>query len=116
MQPRIIEGVDVAHTAGMETVASVVQFIDGLPFKPGYKRMRIHQAGGGDDFAAIHEAVSRRFQHLQRENEAMPDMLLIDGGKGQLNAARLPLAGLQINLPLVLALANAGVGARDAPR
>ncbi len=105
-QPRIIEGVDVAHTAGTDTVASVVQFIDGLPFKPGYKRMRIHQASGGDDFAAIHEVVSRRFQHLQRENESMPDMLLIDGGKGQLNAALSALAGLRIDPPLILSLAK----------
>jgi excinuclease ABC subunit C len=105
-QPRIIEGVDVAHTAGMETVASVVQFIDGLPFKPGYKRMRINGSHGGDDFAAIHEAVSRRFQHLRRENESMPDLLLIDGGKGQLNAALSALAGLQIDPPMILALAK----------
>jgi excinuclease ABC subunit C len=105
-QPRIIEGVDVAHTAGMETVASVVQFIDGLPFKPGYKRMRINGSHGGDDFAAIHEAVSRRFQHLHRENESMPDLLLIDGGKGQLNAALSALAGLQIDPPMILALAK----------
>jgi len=105
-QPRIIEGVDVAHTAGMETVASVVQFIDGLPFKPGYKRMRINGSYGGDDFAAIHEAVSRRFQHLHRENETMPDLLLIDGGKGQLNAALSALAGLQIDPPMILALAK----------
>jgi excinuclease ABC subunit C len=105
-QPRIIEGVDVAHTAGKETVASVVQFIDGLPFKPGYKRMRLHEAAGGDDFAAIHEAVSRRFQHLRRENETVPDVLLIDGGKGQLNAALSALAGLQIEPPLILSLAK----------
>jgi len=105
-QPRIIEGVDVAHTAGMETVASVVQFIDGLPFKPGYKRMRINDSHGGDDFAAVHEAVSRRFQHLHRENETMPDLLLIDGGKGQLNAALSALAGLQIDPPMILALAK----------
>jgi excinuclease ABC subunit C len=105
-QPRVIEGVDVAHTAGMETAASVVQFIDGLPFKPGYKRMRIQAAHGGDDFAAVHETVSRRFQHLRRENESMPDLLLIDGGKGQLNAALSALAGLQIDPPMVLSLAK----------
>jgi len=105
-QPRMIEGVDVAHTAGMETVASVVQFIDGLPFKPGYRRMRINGVTGGDDFAAIHEAVSRRFQHLRRENETMPDILLIDGGKGQLNAALSALAGLHIDPPLILSLAK----------
>jgi excinuclease ABC subunit C len=105
-QPRIIEGMDVAHTSGAETVASVVQFIDGLPFKPGYKRMRIHNAAGGDDFAAIHEVVSRRFQHLLRENETMPDLLLIDGGIGQLNAALSALAVMQIDPPLILSLAK----------
>jgi excinuclease ABC subunit C len=68
--------------------------------------MRIHQSSGGDDFAAIHEAVSRRFQHLQRENETMPDVLLIDGGKGQLNAALSALAGLRIEPPIILALAK----------
>jgi excinuclease ABC subunit C len=103
---RVIEGVDIAHTSGMETVASVVQFIDGLPFKPGYRRMRINEARGGDDFAAIHEAVSRRFQHIQRENETMPDLLLIDGGKGQLNAALAAMAGLEIELPMILSLAK----------
>ena len=105
-QPRIIEGVDIAHTAGMETVASVVQFIDGLPFKPGYRRMRIHEVQSGDDFAAIHQAVARHFQHLHRENEPMPDILLIDGGKGQLNAGMSALAGLQIEPPMVLSLAK----------
>jgi excinuclease ABC subunit C len=105
-QPRTIEGVDIAHTSGKETVASVVQFIDGLPFKPGYKRMRIHESHNGDDFAAIHETVARRFHHLHNESEVLPDVLLIDGGVGQLNAALSALAGLQLNPPMVLALAK----------
>jgi excinuclease ABC subunit C len=105
-RPRVIEGVDIAHTGGADTVASVVQFIDGLPFKPGYKRMRIREAAGGDDFAAIYEAVMRRFQRRREEDEPMPDILLIDGGKGQLGAARAALASLQIEPPVVLALAK----------
>ena len=84
-RPRAIEGVDVAHTGGADMVASVVQFIDGLPFKPGYKRLRIRTCRGVDDVAGIHEAVSRRFQRLD-QSEVMPDILLIDGGKGQLHA------------------------------
>jgi excinuclease ABC subunit C len=85
-RPRTIEGVDVAHTAGSETVASVVQFIDGLPFKPGYKRLRIRSVEGADDVASIYEAVARRFAH-RGEDEVVPDLLLVDGGKGQLHAA-----------------------------
>ena len=65
--PRTIEGIDIAHLAGRQTVASLVQFIDGLPFKPGYRRLRIRGVAGVDDFASIHEAVARRFQRLAEE-------------------------------------------------
>jgi excinuclease ABC subunit C len=85
--PRVIEGVDIAHLAGNETVASLVQFIDGLPFKPGYKRYRIKTVAGIDDFKSIHEVVSRRFARLVREGAPLPDIFLVDGGKGQLSAA-----------------------------
>jgi excinuclease ABC subunit C len=93
-RPRTIEGIDIAHLAGTDTVAAVVQFIDGLPFKPGYRRMRIQGAVGPDDTASIFEAVARRFQHIQAEGETPPDILLIDGGRGQLNAALAALATL----------------------
>ena len=53
--PRTIEGVDIAHLGGGETVASVVQFLDGLPFKPGYRRYKIRGVAGVDDFRSIHE-------------------------------------------------------------
>ena len=105
-RPRAIEGVDVAHTGGADMVASVVQFIDGLPFKPGYKRLRIRTVSGVDDVAAIYEAVSRRFQRLD-QSEVMPDILLIDGGKGQLHAATEALRSLGIDGgPTVVALAK----------
>ena len=104
--PRTLEGVDIAHTAGTETVASVVQFIDGLPFKPGYKRMRIRGVQGADDFASIYEAVARRFAHLRDDLMTFPDILLIDGGKGQLSAALAAIASLDIAPPLVLSLAK----------
>ncbi|MFM8406964.1 MAG: UvrB/UvrC motif-containing protein, partial [Pirellulaceae bacterium] len=57
--PRVIEGIDIAHLGGRETVASLVQFIDGIPFKPGYRRYRIRDVDGIDDFRSIHEVVSR---------------------------------------------------------
>jgi excinuclease ABC subunit C len=104
--PRTIEGVDIAHLGGGETVASLVQFIDGLPFKPGYKRYRIRGVQGVDDFASIHEVVARRFQRLDEEGELRPDLLLIDGGLGQLNAGLAAFEALQIEPPTVISLAK----------
>jgi excinuclease ABC subunit C len=104
--PRVIEGVDIAHLAGNETVASLVQFIDGLPFKPGYKRYRIKTVDGIDDFKSIHEVVSRRFARLAREGVSPPDILLIDGGKGQLSAALDALESLGVEPPCVISLAK----------
>jgi excinuclease ABC subunit C len=87
-------------------VASLVQFIDGMPFKPGYKRFRIRNVQGVDDFASIHEVVARRFQRLNDEGQAFPDVLLIDGGKGQLHAAMAAFSVLEIEPPTVLSLAK----------
>ncbi len=105
-QPRIIEGVDIAHLGGNETVASLVQFIDGLPFKPGYRRYKIQQVAGVDDFRSIHEVVSRRFRRLSDSQEAFPDLLLIDGGKGQLSAAMAAFRDQGIEPPTLLSLAK----------
>jgi len=85
--PRIVEGIDIAHLSGTDTVASLVHFIDGLPFKPGYRHYKIRNVQGVDDFASIAEVVSRRFSHSDSELNPPPDILLIDGGKGQLHAA-----------------------------
>jgi excinuclease ABC subunit C len=104
--PRTIEGVDIAHLGGNETVASLVSFIDGLPFKPGYRRYRIKSVQGVDDFASIREVVTRRFRRLAREEEVFPDILLIDGGKGQLNAALEAFRLLAIEPPCLISLAK----------
>ncbi|HEV3260950.1 MAG TPA: excinuclease ABC subunit UvrC [Gemmataceae bacterium] len=104
--PRTIEGVDIAHLGGNETVASLVSFIDGLPFKPGYRRYRIRSVQGVDDFASIREVVTRRFRRLAREEEVFPDILLIDGGKGQLNAALEAFRMLCVEPPCLLSLAK----------
>ena len=105
-QPRAIEGVDIAHLGGGETVASLVRFIDGLPFKPGYKRFKIRGVKGNDDFASIREVVARRFRRLDEEEEIFPDLLLIDGGAGQLSAALSAFRDMKIEPPAVVALAK----------
>jgi excinuclease ABC subunit C len=104
--PRRIEGMDIAHLQGGETVASCVQFIDGLPFKHGYKRFKIRTVDGVDDFASMREVVSRRFRRLQQEGGAYPDILLIDGGKGQLGAAMAALESIGVTPPFVCSLAK----------
>jgi len=105
-RPRTIEGMDIAHLGGEETVASLVQFIDGLPFKPGYRRYRIREVRGVDDYASIQEVVSRRFTKLRDDEDFFPDILLIDGGKGQLGRAVKAFEALAIKPPLVLSLAK----------
>lgn len=104
--PRVIEGVDIAHLGGGETVASLVQFIDGLPFKPGYRRYRIREVQGVDDFRSIYEVVSRRFRALSDNHESFPDILLIDGGKGQLSSAMAAFRDQAIDPPVVISLAK----------
>ncbi len=104
--PRVIEGMDIAHLGGGETVASMVQFIDGLPFKPGYRRFRIQDVDGIDDFRSMYEVVSRRFRRLSDEGESFPDILLIDGGKGQLSSAMAAFRDQDITPPTVISLAK----------
>jgi excinuclease ABC subunit C len=104
--PRTIEGIDIAHTGGRDTVASLVTFLDGLPFKPGYRRFRIRSVEGIDDYASIREVVSRRFRRLRDEEEVFPHLLLIDGGKGQLHAALQAFETLGLQPPCILALAK----------
>jgi len=104
--PRRIEGVDIAHLQGGETVASLVQFIDGLPFKHGYKRFKIRSVAGVDDFASIQEVVARRIGRLHENGEPLPDILLIDGGIGQLNAALEGLRIMNVTPPFTISLAK----------
>lgn len=104
--PRVVEGIDIAHFAGSETVASLVQFVDGVPFKPGYRRFRIQSVEGVDDFASIREVVTRRYRRLQTEDEVFPDVIMIDGGKGQLHAAQSALRHLKVTQPCLISLAK----------
>ncbi len=104
--PRVIEGFDIAHLGGTEMVASMGQFIDGLPFKPGYRRFRIRTVEGNDDFASMREVVTRRYRRMQREEAVLPDLILIDGGKGQLTAAQAALEALAVRKPVLISLAK----------
>lgn len=104
--PRTIEGIDIAHLGGNETVASLVTFIDGLPFKPTYRRYRIRSVSGVDDFASIREVVTRRFRRKANDENVFPDILLIDGGKGQLNAAQEAFQLLHREPPALISLAK----------
>jgi excinuclease ABC subunit C len=105
-RPRNIEGVDIAHLGGDETVASLVQFLDGLPFKPGYRRFKIRDVEGVDDYASIREVVARRFRKLRDDGDVFPDILLIDGGIGQLRKGLEAFEMLGIEPPIVLSLAK----------
>jgi len=104
--PRTIEGMDIAHLSGDDTVASLVSFLDGLPFKEGYRRFKIRTVQGVDDFASMREVVSRRFRPKPDEESVFPDLLLIDGGKGQLNAAMDAFKLIGVTPPTVISLAK----------
>jgi excinuclease ABC subunit C len=94
--PRRIECFDISHLHGMDTVASMVVWEDGRMKKSAYRKFIIRTAGGSDDFAAMREVVRRRYSRLQSEGGAMPGLILVDGGVGQLHAAAEALESLGI--------------------
>jgi len=96
---RIVEGIDIANIGGAEAVGSLVKFIDGKPFKSGYRRFKIKTVKGIDDYAMIAEVVKRRYKYALRGEELWPDLVLIDGGLGHLRAAE--KAFDQMNAPAV---------------
>ncbi len=102
---RCIEAIDIAHLAGSETVGSKVCFLDGRPFKEQYRRYRITTAEN-DDYASIREVISRRYADAGQGRERFPDLILIDGGQGQLNAALTALGSFPQQPPLVVGLAK----------
>ncbi len=101
--PRRIEGFDIAHLEGTDTVASLVSFADGRPERRLYRSFAIRSLGGKvDDFEAIREAVARRYTRVVNEGLDKPDLILIDGGKGQLGAAKGVLDGLGlVDVPVI---------------
>jgi len=102
---RCIEGIDIAHLQGDETVGSKVCFVDGRPFKEEYRRYRIRTVEN-DDYMAIREVVSRRYREAGEGNELYPDVILIDGGLGQLHAALDAFESLDVRPPMAISLAK----------
>jgi excinuclease ABC subunit C len=98
--PLHAECFDISHLFGKETVGSMVCFQAGQPHKAHYRRFRIKTVEDIDDFAAIAEVVGRRYRRLRAAGEPLPDLVVIDGGKGQLSAAAEALAGLKLSIPL----------------
>jgi len=98
---RVIECFDISHFAGSEMVGSMVRFLNGKPDKREYRRFKIKTVEGIDDFRAIYEIVKRRYKRLLSEYKKMPDLVLIDGGRIQLDFALRALGELGIKIPCV---------------
>ncbi|MFC1582088.1 GIY-YIG nuclease family protein [Planctomycetota bacterium] len=104
--PIRIEGIDISHTSGAQSVGSLVTFLNGMPFKEGYRRFRIKTRAGVDDTGMIAEVVTRRISRLLKEGQELPDLLLIDGGKGQVAAAAAALQALNASEVFAVGLAK----------
>jgi excinuclease ABC subunit C len=104
--PRRIECFDISNIQGTDTVASMVVFTDGKPRKSEYRKFKIQSVAGPDDFASMREVVRRRYQRLLNEQAALPDLIMVDGGKGQLSSAVEVLAELGVRDQPVVGLAK----------
>lgn len=104
--PERLECFDVSHTSGEATVASCVVFNQAGPLKSDYRRFNLKPAAGGDDYAAMAEALQRRYARIKKGEVAMPDVLFVDGGKGQLAAAMTVLDELGLSWLKVVAVAK----------
>ena len=98
--PLVIECFDISNLAGKDIVASMVQLVNAHPKKSNYRKFKMRTVEGQDDFASMKEAVFRRYRRLRDEGEPMPDLVLVDGGLGQLHAAKDALEQLELELPL----------------
>lgn len=96
--PSIIEAFDISNIGGADATGSLVAFENGAPDRKNYRRFRIKTIEGADDFAMMGEVVARAYSRRKEKGKRMPDLILIDGGKGQLNAALAALSGLGLKL------------------
>jgi len=104
--PRKIEAFDISHLGGTNTVASMVCFTDGKPKKSAYRKFKVKTVEGIDDFASMREIVHRRYKRVKEEGIGLPDLILIDGGKGQLSMAVSALRELGLDYLPIVALAK----------
>ncbi len=99
--PRIIECFDISHIRGKYTVASMVTFTNGKPTKSNYRKFKILQNTNGDDYLAIREVIYRRYAKSLRDTLPNPDLIVIDGGAGQLSSALSILKELKLEIPII---------------
>ena len=106
--PHRVECFDISHIQGTNTVASMVSFFNGMPQKSEYKKFKIKtlEDGKPDDFKSMREVITRRYSRLQKENLSFPDLIIIDGGKGQLSSAVEILNELNIKNQDIVSLAK----------
>ena len=104
--PRTLECFDISHISGTFVVASMVHFADGRPDKDNYRRFQIKSFMGNDDFRAMEEVVGRRYRRLRDEGKPMPDLVVIDGGRGQISAALKAFVAIDVEPPALIGLAK----------
>ena len=104
--PRVMECFDISHISGTFVVASMVRFADGRPDKHNYRRFQIKSFIGNDDFRAMEEVVGRRYRRLAAEGKVFPDLVVIDGGRGQIGAALKAFLALDLAPPALIGLAK----------
>jgi len=104
--PERLECFDISHSSGEATVASCVVFDSNGPLKSDYRRFNIDGVAAGDDYGAMNQALRRRYERLKSGDGVLPDLLVIDGGPGQLNQARAVLADLQVEGVQILGIAK----------
>lgn len=104
--PNYIESYDISHTAGQDSVAGMIVFKDGKPYKSAYKRFTIKSFLGNDDYRSMHEVLTRRFSEYEKRKDTgegfgkLPDLILLDGGIGQVNAVQPVLEQFGLSVPL----------------
>ncbi|QYM78907.1 excinuclease ABC subunit UvrC [Horticoccus luteus] len=104
--PRTMECFDISHISGTFVVASMVHFAHGRPDKDHYRRFQIKSFIGNDDFRAMEEVVGRRYRRLAEEQRALPDLVVIDGGRGQIGAALKAFVAIGLTPPALIGLAK----------